>query len=60
MTLTPVVVSGVIAVVGLYLVVAQTAVLATTGWLLLVLGLVFAAVNLYLRSRGFQMPRRRR
>jgi hypothetical protein len=54
-----VVVSFVIALVGLYLVMTQTAPLLTMGWLLLILGLFFVAVNLYLRSRGFQMPRRR-
>jgi hypothetical protein len=55
----PVVVSFLIALVGLYLGVTQTDVLATTGWLLLALGMVFVVVNLYLRRRGFQMPRRR-
>ena len=55
----PVVVSFLIALVGLYLGVTQTDALATTGWLLLALGMVFVVVNLYLRRRGFQMPRRR-
>ena len=54
-----VVVSFVIALVGLYLVVTQAGPLLTMGWLLLALGLFFAVVNLYLRRRGFQMPRRR-
>jgi tellurite resistance protein TehA-like permease len=54
-----VLVSFVIALVGLYLVVTQAAPLLTMGWLLLALGLFFVVVNLYLRSRGFQMPRRR-
>ena len=41
-----VVVSFGIALVGLYLVMTQTAPLLTMGWLLLALGLVFVAVTL--------------
>ena len=45
---------------GLWLGVGQAGTeMASFGWLLVVLGLVFLAVNLYLRRRGFGMPRRR-
>ena len=56
-----IIVSLVIAVAGLWLAVAQAGTeMAGFGWLLLALGLGLAAVNLYLRGRGFRMPRRRR
>jgi hypothetical protein len=54
-----IVVSLVIALVGLYFGMTQDAEMATIGWLFLALGLVGLAANLYLRSRGVGTPRRR-
>ena len=34
--------------------------MVTFGWLLVVVGVVASAGNLYLRARGFRMPDRRR
>jgi hypothetical protein len=54
-----IVISLVIALVGLYFGVTQDAEMATMGWLFLVVGLVGLAANLYLRGRGVGAPRRR-
>ena len=55
-----IIVSLVVVGAGLWLSVGQAGTeMASFGWLLVVLGLVFLAVNLYLRRRGFGMPRRR-
>jgi phage-related protein len=55
-----IIVSLVVVGAGLWLGVGQAGTeMASFGWLLAVLGLVFLAVNLYLRRRGFRTPRRR-
>ena len=55
-----IVVSLAIIAAGLWLTFSQNA--SGLGWfgaMLLVLGTVFLAVNLYLRHKGFRTPRRR-
>jgi type IV secretory pathway VirB2 component (pilin) len=55
-----IVVSLAIVAAGLWLTFGQNA--SGLGWfgaMLLVLGTVFLAVNLYLRHKGFRTPRRR-
>jgi type IV secretory pathway VirB2 component (pilin) len=55
-----IVVSVAIIAAGLWLTFSQnTADLGWFGAMLLVVGTVFLAVNLYLRHRGFRTPRRR-
>jgi hypothetical protein len=55
-----IIVSAVVAVAGLWLVVGQAGTdMAAFGWLLLVVGVVSLAVNLFLRHR-FGTPGRRR
>jgi hypothetical protein len=49
-----------LAAAGLWLALGRSgSEMASFGWLLVVLGLAFLAVNLYLRRRGFRTPRRR-
>jgi hypothetical protein len=56
-----IIISTVLAAAGLWLAVGQSGTdMAGFGWLLLVLGVAFLAVNLVLRRRGFGAPRRRR
>ena len=58
--MAPIVVSLGIIAAGLWLTFIQNA--SGLGWfgaMLLVLGTVFLAVNLYLRHKGFRTPRRR-
>ena len=55
-----IIISLVLAVAGLWLAVGQGGTeMASFGWLLVVLGLAFLAVNVHLRRRGFRSPRRR-
>ena len=56
-----IVISLVLAGIGLWIGTDQSGTeMAGFGWFLLALGLAFLAVNLYLRSRGYRTPRRRR
>jgi hypothetical protein len=56
-----IVISLVLAGIGLWIGTDQSGTeMAGFGWLLLAVGLAFLVVNLYLRSRGFRTPRRRR
>ena len=48
-----------VVVAGLWLALGQAGEIAMFGWLLVVVGALALAGNLYLRARGFQMPRRR-
>jgi Na+/phosphate symporter len=55
-----IVVSLAIIAAGIWLTFGQNASdLGSFGVMLLVLGMVFLAVNLYLRHKGFRAPRRR-
>ena len=50
-----------IVVAGLWLALGQGGPqIATFGWLLVVVGAVALAANLWLRARGYRMPGRRR
>jgi hypothetical protein len=56
-----IVVSAALVVAGLYLAAGQPDTgIATIGSMLMVLGAIFLSVNLYLRVKGYRMPRRRR
>ena len=48
-----------VVVAGLWLALGQGGEVAVFGWLLAVVGALALAGNLYLRARGYQMPRRR-
>ena len=55
-----IVVSALVALAGLYLVLCESAGgMSVIGWMLLVVGAAGVAGNLYLRSRGIGLPRRR-
>ena len=55
-----IVVSALVALAGLYLVLGGTAEgMTVIGWMLLVVGAAGVVGNLYLRSRGIGLPRRR-
>jgi hypothetical protein len=54
------IVSQLLVFVGLYVVVTGGGEMAAFGWLLVAVGGLLLAVNMFLRLQGFRMPRRRR
>jgi hypothetical protein len=60
MTVAGLIVSQALVFAGLYVVITQGGDMAVFGWLLVAVGGLSFAANMFLRQQGFRMPRRRR